>query len=156
MKIRFLNIGKTKRDYIGRGIHEYLTRLRHYAAIEWEEIPGANKSKGSMCTEGLRQEAERIRAKLHPKGVIVVLSDNGKELSSKDFAGWIERCMIEGRQEIAFIIGGDKGLDPSIVSYADLCLSLSRMTFTHQMARLILLEQIYRAFTIIRGEPYHH
>lgn len=156
MKIKILSVGKTKKGYISQGIQEYLKRLRCYTSMEWVDLPSLRRSKVSLCEESLRQEAQRIRTRLHPQGLVVALTDDGKEFSSEDFAGWLERQMIRGIHEIDFIIGSDLGLDPSIISDADLCLSLSRMTFTHQMVRLVLLEQIYRAFTIIRGEPYHH
>jgi 23S rRNA (pseudouridine1915-N3)-methyltransferase len=124
--------------------------------MEWIELQPSAKLKPSQHDNGLRREAERIRENIRTSALKVILTEGGKELNSPDFAKWLERQMIEGRQEIDFILGGDQGLAQSILSKADLCLSLSRMTFTHQMARLILLEQIYRAFTIIRGEPYHH
>jgi 23S rRNA (pseudouridine1915-N3)-methyltransferase len=124
--------------------------------MEWIELQPSVKLKSSQHDEGLRQEAERIQGHVRASALKVILTEGGKELSSPDFAKWLEKRMIEGRQEIDFIIGGDQGLAQSLLSEADLCLSLSRMTFTHQMTRLILLEQIYRAFTIIRGESYHH
>ena len=156
MKIKIVSIGKTKKGYIDRGIKDYLSRLEHYITIDWVEIRPSGKSKACLRNDRLRDEAERIRTKLHPHALIVVLTEDGKELNTPDFARWIERQMVEGIHEIDFVIGGDLGLDQSIISGADLCISLSRMTFTHQMVRLILLEQVYRAFTIIRGEPYHH
>ena len=156
MKLKIICIGKSKRGYLSHGIKDYLTRLKHYTSMEWIELQPAPKPKVSQCEVRVEQESERIRKHIHASAVTVALSEGGKEFSSLDFAGWLERQMIEGKQEIVFIIGGDQGLSPSILSDAQLCLSLSRMTLTHQMARLILLEQIYRAFTIIRGEPYHH
>ncbi len=156
MKIKIISVGKTKKGYIYQGIQEYLSRLRYYTSIEWIEIPPSKKSKGSSFEEGIRQEADKVRLKCHPHALKVVLAEEGKGFDSIEFSKWIEQNMIEGRREIDFIIGGDFGLDPSIISGSDLSLSLSRFTFTHQMARLILLEQLYRAFTIIRGEPYHH
>lgn len=156
MKIKILSIGKTKKGYINQGIQEYLARLGHYISIDWVEIRSSGKSKAFLPNERLRDEAERVRDKLHPQALIAVLTEEGKELSTPDFARWLEGQMVKGRHEIDFVIGGDLGLDPSLILDADLCISLSRMTFTHQMARLILLEQVYRAFTIIRGEPYHH
>ncbi len=156
MKLKVVCIGKTKKGYLTQGIKDYLTRLGHYTSLEWVELQTSAKSKSSKYEEGLRQEAERIRAHIRAQAWIVILAEEGKEFTSVDFAKWLELQMIEGRQEIDFILGGDQGLAPSIVSDADFCLSLSRMTFTHQMTRLILLEQLYRAFTIIRGEPYHH
>ncbi len=156
MKIKIVCIGKTKRGYLAQGIEEYLIRLKHYTKLEWIELQPAQKTKTSQCEVRVKQEAERIRTHIHASAGTVALSEGGKGFSSLDFAGWVERQMIEGKQEIIFIIGGDQGLAPSILSDAQLCLSLSRMTLTHQMTRLILLEQLYRAFTIIRGEPYHH
>ncbi len=156
MKLKIICIGKTKRGYISHAIKDYMTRLEHYTGIEWIELQPSVKSRPSHHDNGLRREAERIREHVRASAVKVILTEGGKELNSPDFAKWLERQMIEGRQEIDFILGGDQGLAQSVLSEADLCLSLSKMTFTHQMARLILLEQIYRAFTIIRREPYHH
>ncbi|MBN2373625.1 23S rRNA (pseudouridine(1915)-N(3))-methyltransferase RlmH [bacterium] len=156
MKIRIVSIGKTKKGYIDQGIQDYLERLRHYTSIDWVVIRPSGKSNALLRRDRLRDEAERIRDRLNPDALIVVLTEKGKELSTPDFAAWIERLMVEGRNEVDFVIGGDSGIDPGVISGADLSISLSRMTFTHQIVRLILLEQIYRAFTIIRGEPYHH
>jgi len=156
VKLRVICIGKTKWGYLSQGVKDYLARIKHYTSMEWIELQSAVILKPSQHDKGLRQEAERIRGHITVSALKVVLTEGGKEFSSPDFAKWLEQRMIEGRQEIDFILGGDQGLAQSILSEADLCLSLSRMTFTHQMTRLILLEQIYRAFTIIRGEPYHH
>ena len=151
MKIKVICIGKTKRGYLDQGIKEYISRLGYYTCFDWVEIRPSHKSKEPLC-----EEAKKIRSRIHPQALRIVLTDGGKDFSSQDFARWFEKEMIKGIQEVDFIIGGDLGLDSSIISEADMCLSLSRMTFTHQMVRLILLEQLYRAFTIIRGEPYHH
>jgi 23S rRNA (pseudouridine1915-N3)-methyltransferase len=88
--------------------------------------------------------------------MVVTLGEGGKEYDSLEFARWLEHSMVEGRQEIDFVIGGDQGIAPALMEVAWTRISLSRMTFTHQMVRLILLEQLYRAFSIIKGEPYHH
>jgi len=156
VKVKIVCIGKTKRGYLGHGIKEYLERLKHYAGLEWVELQSSSKNRSFRTDERLKQEAEKIRSHIRASAIIVVLTEGGKELSSVDFSKWLEHQMIEGKQEINFILGGDQGLDSQLLADADLCLSLSRMTFTHQMTRLILLEQLYRAFTIIRGEPYHH
>ena len=151
MKIKIICIGKTKRGFLAQGIDEYLLRLKHYTTLEWIEIQSCVKSKSSSYEEG-----KKIRTHIHASAIMVALTEKGKEYTSANFAGWLESEMIKGRREIDFVIGGDQGLAPSLISDAQICLSLSRMTFTHQMTRLILLEQLYRAFTIIRGEPYHH
>ena len=156
MKVKVICVGKTKRGYLSEGIEEYLTRLRHYVHVEWIEVRPSQRRKSAPVEEGLRQEAERIRSRIHPSALVVILGDGGKEYSSLEFAQWLERTMVEGGQEIDFVIGGDQGIAARLTEEAYLCISLSRMTFTHQMVRLILLEQLYRAFTIIRGEPYHH
>lgn len=156
VKIKIICIGKTKKGYISNGIKDYMTRIKHYTSMEWIEFQPSVKSRSLKHGNGLRLEAARIWEHIRAQALKVILTDGGKEFNSPDFAKWLERQMIEGRQEIDFILGGDQGVAQTLLSEADLCLSLSRMTFTHQMARLILLEQIYRAFTIIRGEPYHH
>jgi len=156
VKIKIICIGKTKRGFLAQGIDEYLQRLKHYTTLEWIEIQSSVKSRSSSYEEAMSEEGKRIRTHIHAPAIMVALTEKGKEYTTKDFAGWLESEMIKGRREIGFVIGGDQGLEPSVISDAQICLSLSRMTFTHQMARLILLEQLYRAFTIIRGEPYHH
>jgi 23S rRNA (pseudouridine1915-N3)-methyltransferase len=156
VRLKVVCIGRTQKGYLTQGIKDYITRLQHYIKLEWIELQKSKKSRSSKYHEGLKKESEKIWAHIHSSALWVVLAEGGKAFSSSDFAKWIESRMIEGRQEIIFIIGGDQGLDPEILSKADLKLSLSRMTFTHQMIRLIFLEQLYRAFTIIRGEPYHH
>jgi len=156
VKVTVICVGKTKKDYLSKGVEEYLARLKHYVHVEWIEVQSAQRTKSARVEEGLRQEAERIRSHIRPSALVVTLGEGGKEYSSLEFAQWLERLMVEGRQEIDFIIGGDQGIAPSLMQEACTCISLSRMTFTHQMVRLILLEQLYRAFSIIRGEPYHH
>lgn len=156
MRINIISIGKTKAGFISEGVQEYLKRLRHYIKIEWIEIPASKRSKTLECKGLLEYEAENIKARCHPRSLRVALAENGKELTSQGFSEWIGHRMIEGTGVIDFIIGSEAGIDTSIIDKADMILSLSKMTFTHQFVRLIFLEQLYRAFTIIRGEPYHH
>ncbi|MGA1796722.1 MAG: 23S rRNA (pseudouridine(1915)-N(3))-methyltransferase RlmH [bacterium] len=156
MKVKVICVGKTKKGYLLEGIEEYLSRLKHYVHVEWIEVRSSQRRKSAPVEEGLRQEAEGIRSHIHPSALMVVLGDGGREYSSREFAQWLEYSMVEGRQEIDFVIGGDQGIAPTLTEEACMCISLSRMTFTHQMVRLILLEQLYRAFSIMRGEPYHH
>ncbi|MGA1843136.1 MAG: 23S rRNA (pseudouridine(1915)-N(3))-methyltransferase RlmH [bacterium] len=156
MKVKVICVGKTKKGYLTEGIEEYLSRLKHYVHVEWIEVRSSQRRKSAPIEEGLRQEADRICSHIHPSALMVTLGDGGKEYSSREFAQWLEHSMVEGRQEIDFVIGGDQGIAPALTEEAGMCISLSRMTFTHQMVRLILLEQLYRAFSIIRGEPYHH
>ena len=151
MKIAIICIGKTKKGYIGEAVRDYLGRLRHYAPVDWIEVQQVRKTDQS-----LQKERERIEAQIDKRAFRVSLAEDGDVFTSEGFAQWLQKRQIDGTKKIEFVVGGDMGLHPSIISKSDMCLSLSPMTFTHQMARVILLEQIYRAFTIIRGEPYHH
>lgn len=151
MKIKIICIGKTKKGYLSEAVGDYLARLRHYTSLDWIEIQHSRVS-----AQSLQKEGEKITAHMDPRAFNVVLDAKGRGFDSEGFAGWLQKRQMYGTKEIEFVIGGDLGLHPSVISKSDMRLSLSAMTFTHQMARIILLEQIYRAFTIIRGEPYHH
>ena len=155
MKIRIICLGKTKQKFIEEGIKEYQKRILKYTKLEWNILPDV-KLTGSKTVEIVKeQEAIILEKKLPTSSIIVVLDENGKEFSSKKFAGYLEQKLNVGK-DITFVIGGGYGLSNRILQKADMILSFSRFTFTHQMIRFLLAEQLYRSFTIIKGKKYHY
>ncbi len=150
MKISILSPWKQAKDLKARE-EDYLKRLRRHASVTIEEIKGAKGEK----KEAVRKEGEFLLAKLRRGSYIVALTEDGKSHDSRQFSKWLEVMGLQGRSDITFVIGGAAGLSREILDKADARLSLSAMTFPHQLARLVLVEQIYRAFTLIKGEPYH-
>lgn len=154
MKLELPFLGKTKDSFIDQGIKEYSRRLQHYTGLNVSILKV--KRKKSWTEEQERQEEGRVLLEsLSPATLKVVLDSGGKQLSSEELAGYISRWEQEGRKHVAFLIGGPTGHCPEVRAGADLMLSFSRMTFTHDMIRLLLLEQLYRAYTIKAGEKYH-
>lgn len=156
MKIVVIAVGKTSTDYISRGVDEFLKRANRYLSVELTVIPDIKASKALTEEAQKLQEGRNILASLQPGDIVTLLDERGKELTSREFSGMIERRMIQGTKRLVFVIGGPYGFSKEVYERADSKLSLSRMTFTHEMVRLFFTEQIYRAMTIMRGEPYHH
>jgi 23S rRNA (pseudouridine1915-N3)-methyltransferase len=156
MKITLLTIGKTEDAYLKEGIDKYLKRLKHYIKFEITELPELRNTKALSQDQQKAKEAELLFKNLSNTDHVVLLDENGVELSSQKFADMLNKKMIASVQNLVFIIGGPYGFDESIYQRANEKLSLSRMTFSHQMVRLFFAEQVYRAFTILKGEPYHH
>ena len=156
MKIVIIAVGKTSTDYVARGVEEFLKRANRYVGVELTVIPDVKSSKALTEDAQKQQEGRAILAALQPGDVFTLLDERGKELTSREFSGLIERRMIQGIKRLVFVIGGPYGFAREVYERADDKLSLSRMTFTHEMVRLFFTEQIYRAMTIMRGEPYHH
>lgn len=156
MKITLLTVGKTEDKYILEGIEKYLKRLKHYIKFELIEIPELKKTKSLSEDQQKSKEAEIIFKYLNHTDHVVLLDERGKELSSMHFADFMNKKMIGSVQQLVFIVGGPYGFDASLHQRAQDKLSLSKMTFSHQMVRLFFVEQVYRAFTILKGEPYHH
>lgn len=158
MKITIITVGKLKEKYLKQGIQEYMKRLGAYANIEIIELPDEkapeNMSEAEM-EEVKRKEGERILAKVSLDSYIITLEILGELASSEKFAKKLDQLALHGKSKIAFIIGGSLGLSEEVQKRSDYALSFSKMTFPHQLMRLILVEQIYRAFRINRGEPYH-
>ena len=156
MKITLLTIGKTDVKWVSEGLDLYVSRLVHYVPFQVREIPEL-KNVSALTREQIKsREGELILKSLKPADEVVLLDEGGREFRSMDFASWIGERISRGSRDIVFVIGGAYGFSPEIYSRADSKLSLSKMTFSHQMVRTIFAEQLYRAFTILRGEPYHH
>ena len=156
MKIILITVGSIKTPYVKQGVFEYVKRLKRYASFEAKAVKEEPYKPPRPKGDVLRKEAVSIRKSLAKGDFVVALSDNGAEFSSKEFSGFIEKVFSGGKKRIVFVIGGAYGLDRDIVEEADLCLSLSRMTLPHELCALVFVEQLYRAFTIIKGEPYSH
>jgi len=155
MKLKIICLGKTKQKFIEEGIKEYQKRLNKYIKLYWQILPDV-KLTGSKTIEIVKdQEAAILEKNLPQSSFLIVLDENGKEFSSEKFAEYLEDKFPIGK-EIIFIIGGVYGLSNRIIKKADLVLSFSRFTFTHQMIRFLLMEQLYRSFTIIKGKKYHY
>jgi 23S rRNA (pseudouridine1915-N3)-methyltransferase len=150
MKLTFLSIGKDRSGLFAPGVEEYLGRLAHTAKVAQVEL-SESKHSGPKAKE---DEAKAILSRLAPRDALVALDERGKSLSSVQLAQFLSRQQDSGR-DVAFVIGGDEGLADEVREKASLVLSLSAMTLPHRLARLVLAEQVYRAFTIIKGEPYH-
>jgi 23S rRNA (pseudouridine1915-N3)-methyltransferase len=158
VNISIICVGKLKEKYLKQGIDEYAKRLSAYAKIEIIEVSDekAPEELSDHEMELIKQkEGERILAKIAPDTYVIALAIDGKMRSSEEFAKHLDQLATYGQSKIAFIIGGSLGLSKQVMQRADEALSFSKMTFPHQLMRLILLEQVYRAFRINRGEPYH-
>lgn len=153
MRITVIAVGRLKEPYWKDAAAEYLKRLRPYASIEIVEVPDRDVTADERGA--LRVEAEGILKAIPDGAHVAVLDIKGKQLSSEGFSAWLELAGIEGRSSIALVIGGAAGLDGSVLARAAERLSLGPMTLPHQLARVVLLEQVYRGFRIMRGEPYH-
>ncbi len=153
MKCRVIWLGKTRESWIKAGVDEYAGRIKRYLPLAVEEL---KDEKDAEAAEGRRREGERLLKQLTPQTVLVVMDERGQALDSVKFAEFIGRHRDSGTPELAFAIGGAYGFSDEVRKRAGLVLSLSAMTFTHQMVRPFLLEQIYRACTILNNEPYHH
>ncbi len=154
VKIRIIVLDKTRDAFIREGEEHYLKRIKRYTNIEFVVIKSI-KHGGRSDKEILTLERDAIMKRIQPEDYLVALDSKGKEFTSEEFALWLKDINETQKGWIDFIIGGPLGLHKEIIMKARLSLSLSRLTFTHELSRLILLEQIYRAFTIIKGEPYH-
>lgn len=155
MKTKLLVVGKTNDKNITKGIDDYVRRVKHYMPFDIEVIPELKNTKSLTQSNQKEMEAEQILKRLQPSDTVVLLDEHGKEYRSIEFARWIEKLQQTARS-LVFIIGGPYGFADSVYERSDAKLSLSKMTFSHQMIRLLFVEQIYRACTIIKGEPYHH
>jgi 23S rRNA (pseudouridine1915-N3)-methyltransferase len=156
MKITFLTVGKTEEAYLKEGIEKYIKRLKHYTKLTIIEIDELKNTKALTQEQQKTKEAELILKKITPLDHVVLLDERGMEFTSVEFAGYIDKRAVTSVSNLIFVVGGPYGFDRSVYERANDKLSLSGMTFSHQMVRLFFVEQLYRAFTIIKGEPYHH
>jgi len=156
MKLSFWSIGKAHERYIKEGVEEFTRRIGHYYPVDWDIIP-TPKNAGMLSEMDLRKkEGETILNWLKKDDYLVALEERGKQMKSEAFAAFIEARAQESVKQLVFLIGGAYGLDAAVLKRADLKWSLSELVFPHQLVRLILAEQVYRACTIIRNEKYHH
>lgn len=153
MKIKLIEIGKTDEKYLKEGIVEYVSRLNHYVSFETITIPD---SKASSPDTVKTDEEKAILQKLSPGDHVILLDDKGDEFTSLGFSKFLQKKMNAGLKTLVFVIGGPFGFSEAVYKRSNGKLSLSRMTFSHQMVRLFFCEQLYRAFTILKGEKYHH
>ena len=155
MKIKLIFFGKTDNEYLKEGIQIFSKRLKHYIPHEVNELV-IKQSLKINPEEQKEREAQLLLKHLKPQDYLILLDEKGKEFSSTEFANWIQKKMNSGIKNLVFAVGGPLGFSDEIREKAKMQLSMSRMTFSHQMVRLFFLEQLYRAFTIIRNEPYHN
>ena len=156
MTIRLLAIGKTDNKALQQLIAEYENRLKHYIKFELEIIPDLKKVKNLSEAQQKDKEGELIIKKLNATDVLILLDENGKQYGSVDFSNYLQKKMNSGLKQLVFVIGGPYGFSDAVYQKAQGKISLSKMTFSHQMVRLFFVEQVYRAFTILKNEPYHH
>ncbi len=155
IKIRILVVDRTRSPFLAEGEAFYLKRLKTYAQVEWIEVKPVKMTKGRPQEEILRLEGQALIRKKRSKDYLVALDRTGRQYGSEEFAGRLEKVALNATGGVTFMIGGPLGLSGEALAEADEILSLSRFTLTHEMSRVLLLEQIYRAFTILKGEKYH-
>lgn len=156
MKVTFLVVGKTIDKRLVSLIDEYAERVKHYVPFSIEVIPELKNTKSLTAEQQKEREGELLKKQLNDGDYIVLLDEGGKEFRSVEFASYLEKKQGQVAKRLVFIVGGPYGFAPSIYQLAKEKVSLSKMTFSHQMVRLFFVEQLYRAMTILRGEPYHH
>ena len=156
MKVALILVGKTVNKHFVELIDEYAGRVKHYIGFDIVTIPELKNTKNLSTDQQKQQEGELILKQLQAGDHVVLLDEHGKELRSVEFSAYMEQKMQTVGKRLVFVIGGPYGFSPEVYGRANEKLSLSKMTFSHQMVRLIFVEQLYRAMTIMRGEPYHH
>ena len=155
MKIKIIALGKIKEKFLKDGVDEFIKRLTPYTSIEIVELTPIEIKDENLIQKALEQEGEKILSNIKPDSYVITLEILGKQLSSEDFASKINEITNSGISELVFVIGSSCGLSQTVSQRADFKLSISKMTFLHQFARLLLVEQIYRAFKILKNETYH-
>jgi 23S rRNA (pseudouridine1915-N3)-methyltransferase len=156
MKILLIVVGKTDQQWLTEGITQYIDRLSHYSQFEMQVIPDIRNTRSMEAQVQKVREGEQILKLLQPSDDVWLLDDKGREMTSPEMAQWLEKRMAQSTKRLVFIIGGPYGFSPDVYDRVPGRLSLSRMTFSHQMVRLIFVEQLYRAFSILHNLPYHH
>ena len=156
MKVALVLVGKTVNKHFVELIDEYVGRVKHYIGFDIITIPELKNTKSLSADQQKQQEGELILKQMQAGDHVVLLDEHGKEFRSVEFSKWVEQKMQTVNKRLVFVIGGPYGFSPDVYAKANEKISLSKMTFSHQMVRLIFVEQLYRAMTIMRGEPYHH
>jgi 23S rRNA (pseudouridine1915-N3)-methyltransferase len=156
MNIRLLLVGKTEEQYLKTGIEDYRSRLTHYCKFSIVEIPELKNAKALSREQIKEKEGELILKNVSTSDDLILLDERGKMFTSVEWAREMEKKFLYSARDITFVIGGSYGFSEAVYNRADGKISLSKMTFSHQLCRVIFLEQLYRMFTIIKGEPYHH
>ncbi len=156
MKIKIIAIGKTHKSFLIEGENEYYKRIKKYVTIEKIEIPDLKNAKKLTFNQIKEKEGKLLLEKVENHSLIVLLDEKGKEYTSMNFSKWLQDKMNRGYKNIIFLIGGAYGFSDEVYKVANEKIALSKMTFSHQMIRMLFTEQIYRAFTILNNEPYHH
>lgn len=156
MHLTLLTVGKTDIPWVREGLETYVSRLGHYVPFSLKEIPEL-KGVSALSRDQIRnKEGGLILAQLRPADEVILLDERGREFRSVEFADWLNRRMAASGRDLVFVVGGAYGFSEAVYARADGKISLSKMTWSHQLVRTIFAEQLYRAFTILRGEPYHH
>ncbi len=156
MKIKLVTIAKTDAGYLKEGIALYVSRLKHYVNFEYVEIPALKNAAKLELIELKRREGAELLSHIETSSIVVVLDEAGREYTSPGFSKFIQQQMNSGAKTLIFLVGGAFGFSEEVYKRANFKLALSQMTFSHQMVRLFFVEQVYRAFTILKGEGYHH
>lgn len=156
MNVKLLTVGKTYVPWVKEGLDLYASRLRHYVPFTVEEIPGLKKVSALTEEQIKQKEGELILKQISPQDSVILLDEHGLQMRSVEFASWLEKQLSGGSKGLVFVIGGAYGFSKEVYERANGKLSLSKMTFSHQMVRAVFAEQLYRACTILKGEPYHH
>lgn len=156
MKLKIIWVGKTEENYLNVGSEIYIKRISNYIPTEIFTIPALKNSKNLSYSQQKEKEGEQILKYLQAGDFVVLMDEKGKQFTSVEFSEFMNQRMISGIKNLVLIIGGPYGFSESVYQKATQKIALSKMTFSHQMVRLILLEQIYRAFSILNNEPYHH
>ena len=156
MRVTLLLVGTTDKKYLIEGIEDYQKRLIHYLPFEIKVIADVKNSRNLTEDQQKEREGKSILDQVTGGDELILLDVGGVELSSTGLAGWIEKRMVAGTRQLIFVVGGPYGFSDAVYKRADTRMSLSRLTFPHQLVRLLFIEQLYRAMTIIKGEPYHH
>jgi 23S rRNA (pseudouridine1915-N3)-methyltransferase len=156
MKITLLAIGKTNTKYLQEGVEQYIKRLSHYIPFEFKILPDVKTTKGLTQEKQKEMEGQMFLNCIQSGDVVVLLDEKGKEMTSREFSVYLDKKMVTVAKNLIFVIGGPYGFSQEMYNRANEKLSLSKMTFSHEMIRLFFIEQIYRAMTILKGEPYHH
>jgi 23S rRNA (pseudouridine1915-N3)-methyltransferase len=156
MKVQLLLMGKTTQDFVRKGVEDYAGRLKHYLPFEIEVIPDIRNTRNFSFDQMKEMEGTAILKHIQPDDWVVLLDEHGKEFTSLEFAGYMDKKLLAAPKCLSFIIGGPYGFSNKVYAVAREKISLSKMTFSHQLVRLVFVEQLYRTMTILCNQPYHH